>query len=324
MQRFDPADIEARYVQAARDYERLAEKVADILAAAFEDAGIKVGPITYRLKDFRSFIEKIVRKRYFDDPFERVEDIAGVRVRCLFPSDTDGVVRIIKSSFDILSFEDLSSSFEEHEFGYQSIHFIVRLPRPEIVKARGRLARLKCEIQVRTLGQDAWSEVNHVLNYKSPASIPPQLRRRLNALSALFEVADREFEAIRAAHSEVLADTCDAVRPGEAINIATLSRFISQRYPWFELNRDDMGWVSVLAGVCEELIRYNVEDIDGLLQVLGDERKVDMQDEAARRAVPATGEPYSEDHFYDPVGRIRVALALTCPEYRDVRPLLID
>ena len=43
--------------------------------------------------------------------------------------------------------------------------------------------------------QDSWSIIDHKIKYKK--SIPNNLKRRINTLAALFELADREFRAIR-------------------------------------------------------------------------------------------------------------------------------
>ncbi len=48
---------------------------------------------------------------------------------------------------------------------------------------------------MRTIIQDAWSVLDHKIKYKK--SIPAELKRRINVLSALFELADREFRQIR-------------------------------------------------------------------------------------------------------------------------------
>ncbi len=51
------------------------------------------------------------------------------------------------------------------------------------------------ELQVRTIIQDAWSILDHKIKYKK--NIPTELKRRINRLSALFEVADEEFLRIK-------------------------------------------------------------------------------------------------------------------------------
>jgi hypothetical protein len=61
---------------------------------------------------------------------------------------------------------------------------------------------LTFEVQIRSLIQDAWSVLDHKIKYKK--SIPNNLRRRINVLSALFELADREFKEIRNATEELI------------------------------------------------------------------------------------------------------------------------
>ena len=48
---------------------------------------------------------------------------------------------------------------------------------------------------MRTIVQNAWSELDHKIAYKH--RIPQPLRRRINTLAALFELADQEFVAIK-------------------------------------------------------------------------------------------------------------------------------
>ncbi len=57
------------------------------------------------------------------------------------------------------------------------------------------------EIQIRTIIQDSWSILDHKIKYKK--SIPNRLKRRINTLSALFELADREFKEIRDSTKEL-------------------------------------------------------------------------------------------------------------------------
>jgi putative GTP pyrophosphokinase len=56
------------------------------------------------------------------------------------------------------------------------------------------------EIQIRTIVQDSWSNLDHKIKYKK--SIPNSLKRRINTLAALFEQADREFRQVRDATFE--------------------------------------------------------------------------------------------------------------------------
>jgi ppGpp synthetase/RelA/SpoT-type nucleotidyltranferase len=54
-----------------------------------------------------------------------------------------------------------------------------------------KFKNIRIELQIRTVIQDAWSILDHKIKYKN--SIPQNLKRRINRLSALFEIADEEF-----------------------------------------------------------------------------------------------------------------------------------
>lgn len=83
-------------------------------------------------------------------------------------------------------------------FGYLSLHFIARLSdgRVELVEYR-RFKGLRFEIQIRSILQHAWAEIEHDLGYKSASGVPAEVRRRFARVSGLLELADSEFCAIR-------------------------------------------------------------------------------------------------------------------------------
>ncbi|TLX70763.1 hypothetical protein E9993_21840 [Labilibacter sediminis] len=63
------------------------------------------------------------------------------------------------------------------------------------VSEKDNYYKLQFELQIRTIIQDAWSVLDHKIKYKK--SIPHSLKRRINRLSALFEIADDEFLHIK-------------------------------------------------------------------------------------------------------------------------------
>jgi hypothetical protein len=56
---------------------------------------------------------------------------------------------------------------------------------------------MKCEIQIRTVLQHAWAEIEHDIGYKSEITIPKEMRRSFSRIAGLLEIADKEFEDIR-------------------------------------------------------------------------------------------------------------------------------
>jgi putative GTP pyrophosphokinase len=60
-----------------------------------------------------------------------------------------------------------------------------------------RFEGCKVEIQVRSILQHAWAEIEHDLGYKSEREIPANVRREFFRVAGLLEVADAEFQRIR-------------------------------------------------------------------------------------------------------------------------------
>jgi putative GTP pyrophosphokinase len=135
----------------------------------------------------------------YAEPLRQIKDLAGVRVIAYFPRALSQIDQIIDSEFNVVEKSNkVLERIEEERFGYQSIHYLVRLT-PE----RTRLAEYAAftdevaELQVRTILQHAWAEIEHDIQYKSPKTIPSEIRRRFMALAGMLEIADREFQSIQ-------------------------------------------------------------------------------------------------------------------------------
>ena len=76
---------------------------------------------------------------------------------------------------------------ELDSFGYNSLHYICRLPGYDY----------RFELQLRTTLQHAWAAINHDNGYKSGVEIPHEYLRRMNRLAGMLEMADDEFSRIR-------------------------------------------------------------------------------------------------------------------------------
>jgi len=71
---------------------------------------------------------------------------------------------------NIFSIEEIERKGAERsfrEFGYESIHVLVRVPDEVAQQLCPHLERNVIEIQLRTILQEAWAEVEHELVYKA-------------------------------------------------------------------------------------------------------------------------------------------------------------
>lgn len=159
-----------------------------------------------RVKDREECIAKFKRK-YLSDcekegkPFEirpYITDLVGLRVVCLYESDIEHVRQILSEEFSVLDETDKSRVLESQDnaFGYKGVHLDLRISssRKSLPEYR-RFQDLQFEVQIRSVVQDAWSVLDHKIKYKK--EIPKTLKRRINRLAALFELADQEFQHIR-------------------------------------------------------------------------------------------------------------------------------
>jgi ppGpp synthetase/RelA/SpoT-type nucleotidyltranferase len=81
--------------------------------------------------------------------------------------------------------------WEKERFGYQSIHYLVQVSEARVALAEyARYRAMIAEIQVRTILQHAWAEIEHDIQYKSSVAMPSVIRRRFMSLAGLLEIAD--------------------------------------------------------------------------------------------------------------------------------------
>jgi ppGpp synthetase/RelA/SpoT-type nucleotidyltranferase len=125
-------------------------------------------------------------------------DLIGIRAVCFYSNEVYEIRRGLKKYFREVEITDKSNQLEktEDKFGYKSLHLQLVL-KNRLVEVAGaeKFRNLKIELQIRTVIQDAWSVLDHKIKYKK--SIPQNLKRRINRLSALFEIADNEFLTIQ-------------------------------------------------------------------------------------------------------------------------------
>ncbi|MEE9377513.1 MAG: tetratricopeptide repeat protein, partial [Candidatus Lokiarchaeia archaeon] len=200
----EKGEIREKYEELKPKYEQLGKKIYEIVETQLNNKEFQIDhlPTITRVKKFESFFEKILRKKYFKNPFEDIKDILGLRIITYYEMDLGKVIDIIVNQFEVLEGPiDKGDLLKPSEFGYRSIHLIVRIDekRKKLPECR-EYKDLCAEIQIRTVIEHAWAEIQHHLDYepaKSKVELPDNLKRRLDSLMALFEIANREFDYIR-------------------------------------------------------------------------------------------------------------------------------
>ncbi|MCY1691163.1 hypothetical protein OVA29_11120 [Exiguobacterium sp. SL14] len=88
--------------------------------------------------------------------------------------------RIIENEFAIDRDQsvDKSTLLDTTEFGYLSVHFVASLSEQRLALSEyGRFKDYTAEIQIRSILQHAWAEIEHDLGYKNPNSVPAEVKR---------------------------------------------------------------------------------------------------------------------------------------------------
>ncbi len=98
------------------------------------------------------------------------------------------------------------------------------------LKEYKRYKELKCEIQLRSILQHAWAEIEHDLGYKGEISVPDQYKRSFNRVSALLETADNEFDRLKSELTSYEKEVSSLIKNEPEyvdINQASIASFIN-------------------------------------------------------------------------------------------------
>ncbi len=144
-----------------------------------------VHSVRRRVKNPEHLIEKIIRKgkKYLerglskDNYKEIITDLIGIRVLHLFKDDWLTIhneithlwevketpqVNIRKGDNDGVDFEKIveeaGCELIIRKYGYRSVHYLIGTPL-------NKNEEIKVEIQVRTVFEEAWSEIDHIIRY---------------------------------------------------------------------------------------------------------------------------------------------------------------
>jgi ppGpp synthetase/RelA/SpoT-type nucleotidyltranferase len=198
--------IIAAYRRRNENYRRLGEDVERMLKDLLRAAVIPVSSVTNRLKDVDSLRRKLQSSNKYQTLTD-ITDIVGARVITYFSDDVDPVANIIRRldnfAVDLTNSVDKRRELRPDQFGYQSLHLVATLSKQRIFNENRNLEGLKIEIQVRSLLQHAWAEIEHAY-YKSERNLPSTIARRVSLVAGLLEVGDNEFVAIRRDASDIV------------------------------------------------------------------------------------------------------------------------
>lgn len=145
--------------------------------------------------------------------FDEITDLAGVRVLLLFQDDFKIINSVLREKIEVDKdwrfaeepmaytwdpesiefFQNLGIQPKMKESAYTSVHYLVRPHNDN---------PLRCEIQVRTLFEEIWGEVDHHLNYPDPTS-SIALKEQIRVLSKIVGAGSRLLDAINRVNDSI-------------------------------------------------------------------------------------------------------------------------
>lgn len=192
-------NILKEYTEKKYLFEKLSNRLKTLINNILEENKIIIHQLSSRVKEEKSLSDKIDIKEGKYQCLNDITDIVGIRIITYLDSDVDIIAEMIKKEFNI----DEENSIDKRKldndvFGYRSLHYVASFneERRNLTDLRS-IKDLKFEIQIRSILQHAWAEIEHDLGYKSTVSVPDNFIRSFNRLSALLETADIEFDRLK-------------------------------------------------------------------------------------------------------------------------------
>ena len=177
------------YRQQRPVFAKMQEAIPAQVRSLFEEAGIVVASIESRVKEEKSLAGKLELKGSKYNSLADITDIFGMRIITFYIDDVDkvasGVERLFEVDWD--NSVDKRKLHEVDRFGYMSLHYICRHPDYPF----------RFEVQMRTILQHAWANMNHDTGYKSDVEVPMEYMRNMNRLAGMLELVDEQFSRIR-------------------------------------------------------------------------------------------------------------------------------
>ncbi len=282
-------DFDEEYARAVELLPVFGQALESLLEHLLAAKGIRFHRVNHRVKSKDSAERKMARPRKGATDagprtLESLTDLLGVRVVTYFRDEIENVAEVMKSEF-VIDWEnsvDKQTTLDADRFGYLSMHYVAELkPERTALPEYQDYDGIKFEIQIRSILQHAWAEMEHDLGYKSEAAVPRDFRRRFSRLAGVLELVDDEFVGIRQAidkHQTEAQETIDQGSFGIEIDQDSLSAFVQSSRRIAQLDKQiaefrrtsvqkrvDKQYLGRQAGQLVEFGFHSIEDLSNYL-----------------------------------------------------------
>lgn len=159
--------------------------------------------IRTRLKSPESIREKMIRKGFpltVESIEENLNDIAGVRIICSFPSDIYALADSLLKQDDIHLIEKKDYIKHPKANGYRSLHLIIEIP----IYLHDTKKMMKVEIQFRTISMDCWASLEHKIRYKKGLPQSDFIEEELVECAKMSSIIDARMENLYAMATDLV------------------------------------------------------------------------------------------------------------------------
>jgi ppGpp synthetase/RelA/SpoT-type nucleotidyltranferase len=203
----DAQSFALRYERRLPELRQLAGLAENAIREVLEPLHLELHHISARAKELTSAIGKVRGKKY-GRPWQQLTDQVGARVIVYYPEDVDRAANAMRAAFEVDERRsvDKRRTLQIRQFGYRSLHLLIRLGKQFSSKVPSSLCRLWIEVQVRSLLEHAWAEIEHEICYKSGSKFPDALLRQFGALAGALEILDLQFSALRGEREKLITE----------------------------------------------------------------------------------------------------------------------
>lgn len=269
----EKTEIQAWYDRNKDRYAGLVSTMETLIETLLREKRIPYHSVSGRVKDRDSCAEKMTRKIYSSP--EEMMDIAGLRIITHTTAEVARVCDLIEREFavDRENSGDKANDMGVDKVGYLSVHYIVKL-RPD--RARlceySRFEGLRCEIQVRSLLQHAWAEIEHDRSYKFAGVLPKEIQRKFYLVAGTLELMDQEFLALSREIDQYAADVKEQAAQGRlrgiAIDSTSLLQFLDSLFQDCQPEKLAKRFVANSDIIIEELSRFGIQTLQQVEDLL--------------------------------------------------------
>lgn len=273
----EKTEIQEWYDHNKDQYAGLAAMMERLIETLLKENGIPYHSVGGRVKDKASYAEKMIRKGYASP--EEMMDIAGLRVITHTTAEVVRVCDLIEREFtvDKENSGNKAADMGIDKVGYLSVHYIVKLS-PDRVRfcEYARFDGLRCEIQVRSLLQHAWAEIEHDRSYKFAGVLPKEIQRKFYLVAGTLELMDQEFCALAGEIDRYAADVKEKTVQGDiqdiAIDSTSLLQFLNGFFSEQDTEMLSQYYAPNSGEVIDELSRFGIEALSQLKDLLSQKK----------------------------------------------------